>query len=79
MLDVSRASTSEGPLPTESAEVDLAELARNEGDVFAEGLQRAECQLHVRADAPVVGHWDRMRLVQVVTNLPVPPPAARRR
>ena len=35
----------------------------------ARTMLRAACRLHVKADAPVVGHWDRMRLEQVVTNL----------
>ncbi|NOK35332.1 histidine kinase [Corallococcus exercitus] len=69
MLDVSRASASEDPLPIEAEEVDLAEVARSVGEVFAEGLQRAACELRLRADQPAVGHWDRMRLEQVVTNL----------
>ncbi|MBN9683120.1 MULTISPECIES: MEDS domain-containing protein [unclassified Corallococcus] len=69
MLDVSRASASEEPLPIEPEEVDLAEVARSVGEVFVEGLQRAGCELRLRADHPAVGHWDRMRLEQVVTNL----------
>ncbi|NOK08747.1 MEDS domain-containing protein [Corallococcus exercitus] len=69
MLDVSRATASEDPLPIEPEEVDLAEVTRSVGEVFAEGLQRAGCELRVRADHPAVGHWDRMRLEQVVTNL----------
>jgi signal transduction histidine kinase len=69
MLDVSRASASDAPLPIEPEEVDLAEVARSGGEDFAEGLQRAGCELRLRADHPAVGHWDRMRLEQVVTNL----------
>ncbi|WP_158621480.1 MEDS domain-containing protein [Corallococcus aberystwythensis] len=70
MLDVSRASASDDPLPIEpEEEVDLAEVTRSVGEVFTEALQRAGCQLRLQADQPAVGHWDRMRLEQVVTNL----------
>ena len=36
---------------------------------FAEEFARARCQVSVDAIDPVVGHWDRMRLEQVFTNL----------
>jgi signal transduction histidine kinase len=32
-------------------------------------LERAKCRLVVTADAGLVGHWDRVRLQQVVANL----------
>lgn len=69
MLDVSRASLSDDPLPIEPEPMDLAEVARSVSEDFAEGLQRAGCRLRLRADPPVEGNWDRMRVEQLVTNL----------
>jgi len=66
LLDVSRLSA--GKFTLDLADMDLAELAREvvarAGD-FTGGRETA-----VRLSAqPAVGHWDRMRLDQVVTNL----------
>jgi signal transduction histidine kinase len=36
---------------------------------FAEQARTAGCVLVVTADGLTVGHWDRMRLEQVLTNL----------
>lgn len=67
LLDVARLQSHRIQLDLE--EVDLSEVVR---DVVAqlEGvLSRTHTPLTVRADTPVVGHWDRLRLEQVVTNL----------
>ncbi|HSP79684.1 MAG TPA: HAMP domain-containing sensor histidine kinase, partial [Myxococcaceae bacterium] len=58
-----------GRLALERETVDFASLlkdvvTRNEADAAGAG-----CQLILKADAPVVGRWDRLRLEQVVTNL----------
>ena len=49
--------------------VDLASLAHEVTDRFAEDLVREGCLLSLRADRPVVGRWEKDRLDQVVTNL----------
>lgn len=67
LLDVSRASS--GPLPLDTEEMDLAELAHTTAERLSEELGRAGCRLSVEAAGPVVGTWDRTRLEQVLTNL----------
>jgi PAS domain S-box-containing protein len=67
LLDVSRIRA--GRLALEHETVDFAALlqdvvARAEADAAGAG-----CQLVLRAESPVVGRWDRLRLEQVVTNL----------
>lgn len=66
LLDVSRISA--GRLTLERTDVDLGELVSECADRMREDLLRARCELRVAA-TPVVGHWDRGRLDQVVTNL----------
>ncbi|HEX3696114.1 MAG TPA: sensor histidine kinase, partial [Polyangia bacterium] len=36
---------------------------------FSERLARSACELDLHADQTIVGHWDKLRLEQVVTNL----------
>jgi signal transduction histidine kinase len=67
LLDVRRVS--EGRLVLQPEPLDLAQVVR---EVCAEqGLQAegAASLVQVDAPAPVQGHWDRLRLEQVVTNL----------
>jgi PAS domain S-box-containing protein len=68
LLDVSRISSGRLKLERE-ATVDLAALVRDVAGRFSEELARAGCRLVLRADQPVVGRWDPLRLEQVVTNL----------
>jgi len=67
LFDVSRT----GPaLPSvEREEVDLATLAREVVERFAAPARLAGCELTIRADRPVIGRWDPMRLDQILTNL----------
>ncbi|HEY3352797.1 MAG TPA: ATP-binding protein [Polyangia bacterium] len=67
LLDVSRITA--GRLTLEVDEVDLADVTRGIVDELHEELVRAGCPIELRAAAPVVGRWDRLRLEQVVTNL----------
>jgi signal transduction histidine kinase len=67
MLDMSRINA--GRLELELGEMDLAEVVREVAARFAEDAARARCPLTVRAEHAVVGHWDRARVDQVVTNL----------
>jgi signal transduction histidine kinase len=67
LLDFSRASS--GQLPLSYEEVDLAELARMTAQHFDDSLRQASCALSLRADAPIIGVWDRRRIEQVLVNL----------
>jgi signal transduction histidine kinase len=67
LLDVSRLT--EGRLELALEEVDLAAVTREVADRFDEVLRRAECVVTLRAPAPVVGTWDRLRVEQIITNL----------
>ena len=67
LLDVSRIV--EGRVHVEPEPLDLAELVREATGRLEEAAARARCALSVRADAPVPGSWDPMRLEQIVTNL----------
>ncbi len=67
LLDVSRIAA--GRLPLMLEEVDLSGLAQEVVERFGEELAAVGCVTTVHASKPMVGHWDRMRLDQVVTNL----------
>jgi signal transduction histidine kinase len=67
LLDVSRIQA--GRLHLQLEEVDLAEVARGVAERFSDTLRQAHCPFLLRADTPVVGRWDRLRLEQVITNL----------
>ncbi|MCI0574314.1 MAG: HAMP domain-containing histidine kinase, partial [Myxococcaceae bacterium] len=67
LLDVSRISRQ--GLPVRLEEVDLTAVVREGVEALAPQAERAGCVVEVRADEPVVGRWDRLRLEQVVTNL----------
>jgi signal transduction histidine kinase/CHASE1-domain containing sensor protein len=67
LLDISRISA--GRLDLEIEEVDLAEVARDVAARFEDEARRAGCTIRIKADEPVVGRWDRMRIDQVATNL----------
>jgi PAS domain S-box-containing protein len=67
LFDVSCIST--GRLELQSARVDLAEITREVTSRFSEELRRAQCTLTLQVNQPVFGHWDRLRMEQVVTNL----------
>lgn len=67
LLDVSRLSA--GGLTLDREPLDLAELVRFVTDGFEAEAEAARCPLTVNAPTPVIGHWDRSRLEQVVVNL----------
>ncbi|HXN83074.1 MAG TPA: HAMP domain-containing sensor histidine kinase, partial [Myxococcales bacterium] len=67
LLDVSRIVS--GKVLLDLEDVDLAALAQEVADRFGEELARAGCTLRFEAGENVVGHWDRARLDQVLTNL----------
>ncbi|HYO71855.1 MAG TPA: ATP-binding protein, partial [Archangium sp.] len=67
LLDVSRLA--EGRQRLELSDVDLVQLVREVLERFQEEAQRTGSRLELRAGGPVVGHWDRTKLEQVVTHL----------
>ena len=67
LLEVSRITT--GRLELHPEECDLAEVIGDVTARFADEAARAGCEIAVRADAPVVGRWDRLRIEQVIVNL----------
>lgn len=64
LLDVSRLTA--GRLSLEPETVDLADVISMVTDRFAEQLGSVKLNLTL---TPCVGHWDRLRLDQIVTNL----------
>jgi PAS domain S-box-containing protein len=67
LLDVSRAAAGLSELSYES--FDLSAMARDVQGRLAEDAAAARAPITVRAEAEVVGHWDRVKLEQAVTNL----------
>lgn len=67
LLDVSRITS--GGLALDEEECDLAGSARGVAAEFEPLARSAGCELRVRAESPVPGYWDRLRLEQVVSNL----------
>ncbi len=67
LLDVSRITT--GQLTLEREELDLGELAREAAARVIEQARPELVAIEVRAELPVHGRWDRVRVEQVVTNL----------
>jgi signal transduction histidine kinase len=67
LLDISRITA--GSLHLTLEEVDLSSVVREVASRFEGQAAQAGSQLHVAADTPLVGHWDRLRLEQVTANL----------
>ncbi len=67
LLDLSRLSS--GRLDLELAQVDLAELVREAAERHAEQATEAGSPLVLDLGPEAVGHWDRLRLERVLTNL----------
>ncbi len=67
LLDLSRITSSRLRLQLEPC--DLAALTREVVTRHAHDLHDAGCAVTLAGDEAVPGHWDRMRLDQVVTNL----------
>jgi PAS domain S-box-containing protein len=67
LLDVSRISS--GRLTLQPEDVDLAEVLRDVAARFADQISASGSKLDLTVTGPVIGHWDRLRLEQVVTNL----------
>jgi signal transduction histidine kinase len=67
LLDVSRITS--GRLTLQAEELDLTALVKEICERFTEQTVRAGSALALEAGQPIVGHWDRLRLDQVVSNL----------
>ncbi len=67
LLDVSRISA--GQLNLNREEVDLRDLVAEAIERYTPQIQKAECQVEIFAPEPVTGHYDRLRMEQVVINL----------
>ncbi|RKH17744.1 PAS domain S-box protein [Corallococcus praedator] len=67
LLDLSRLSSDKRLL--DAAPMDLGELAREVVDRFAETAAQAGSLLTLDVEEKQVGHWDRIRLDRVLTNL----------
>jgi len=67
LLDVSRITA--GRMTLELEDTDLSEVARDVIRRFEEVSTSESGLLVLKADVPVIGNWDRMRLEQVMTNL----------
>ena len=67
LLDVTRISA--GHLTLEPERMDLEELVREVVDRFADQAQRSDTRIEVQLQPHLIGHWDRTRLDQVLTNL----------
>ncbi|MFN7135517.1 MAG: sensor histidine kinase, partial [Myxococcales bacterium] len=67
LLDVARISTGRMKLQPEAFH--LVEAVNEVQSRFAEQLARAGCELKVQVEGDAAGHWDRLRIEQVITNL----------
>ena len=67
LLDISRISA--GRLELEPEATDLAALTRQVVDRFQDELEAAGCPLALDTGTPTPGHWDPLRIEQVITNL----------
>jgi signal transduction histidine kinase len=67
LLDLSRLQA--GRLELELADVDLAAVTTGVVELFQPELAAAGCRLVLHAATPVIGHWDRDRVDQVISNL----------
>src|SRR5258705_5000343 len=67
LLDVTRIAG--GSFALERVDVDFSELLHDVVERFADEFDRGRCRVTLSAPPSIVGHWDRLRLDQVVTNL----------
>ncbi len=67
LLDVTRLRR--GTVQLTLADMDLVELIDEVGARLAPNFERSRSRFEVDAPGAIVGHWDRSRLDQVITNL----------
>lgn len=67
LLDVSRINT--GKLKLHVEEVNVIDVIESSISHFKAELEKYGCHVSFDANEKIIGHWDRMRLEQVFTNL----------
>ena len=67
LLDVSRIAT--GRLALHLEDFDLAETVAEVVDGVRDLAHTSGCEINCQTRGPVIGHWDRMRIGQVVMNV----------
>lgn len=67
LLDVSRLAA--GRLSLHLEDVDFVQVVREVTARFADEMQRHGCTLAIEMPPSLLGHWDPMRLEQIITNL----------
>jgi signal transduction histidine kinase len=67
LLDIARFGSDRVALELE--EMNLADVVRDVAERFIDEARQAGCELAVDTPHRAVGHWDRVRVEQVVTNL----------
>jgi PAS domain S-box-containing protein len=67
LFDVSQITA--GRLQLQREPCDLSDAVRSVVGGLAEQASRAGCSVSVSAPVQVIGHWDRFRIEQVITNL----------
>jgi PAS domain S-box-containing protein len=67
LLDVSRIAS--GRMRLEPDDMDLVDAARDAIRRLADGAASSGGRIQLKAEAPVRGRWDRLKMDQVVTNL----------
>jgi signal transduction histidine kinase len=67
LLDVSRIAT--GRMVMHKEPVDLAQLASEVVDRFSDDPQRGRSSITIEQSGSTLGHWDRLRLDQLLTKL----------
>ncbi len=58
-----------GQLIVNTEEVDLSQLVRNLAEQYQPELGKFNCSLDLRLEQSVIGHWDRVKVEEVVVNL----------
>ncbi|ATB31084.1 ATP-binding protein [Melittangium boletus] len=67
LLDVGRIVT--GRVSLERSAVDLTRMVREAMERLRDVFEQSGCPVTLNAPGPVVGHWDALRLEQVIVNL----------
>jgi signal transduction histidine kinase len=67
LLDISRITAAR--LDLALADVDLGEVVRDVVARAGDAITASRSEVTLEGSGPVVGHWDRLRLDQIVTNL----------
>lgn len=67
LIDLTRVRLAEG-IPIDRNEVDLAELSRQAIDEVRAGAS-SKASIHLEVHGDTSGHWDSVRLLQVISNL----------